>query len=99
MDGFFVSKFKVEKRTKAQSAPVDVEMKEPVDEAVDQEESAGFDSEEDRPYLEGSLLVLLKDDYILTLFFAEAKRRRMKAKGLRVPPRNKAGPRLIRAKA
>lgn len=84
MDGFFVSKFKVEKRTKAQNAPpVDAEMREPVDEAVDhQEESAGFDSEEDRPYLE------------------EAKRRRMKAKGLRVPPRNKAaGPGLIRAKA
>lgn len=81
MDGFFVSKFKVEKRTKAQSAPVDAEMKEPADEGVDKEESAGFDSEEDRPYLE------------------EAKRRRMKAKGLRVPPRNKAGPGLVRAKA
>ena len=74
MDGFFVSKFKVEKRTKAQqSAPVDAEMKEPVDEAVDQEESAGFDSEEDRPYLEGSLLVLLKDGCILTLLFLQRR--------------------------
>ncbi|KAG6903201.1 rRNA (cytosine-C5-)-methyltransferase nop2 [Termitomyces sp. Mi166 len=77
MDGFYVAKFKVEKRSKA--TPVDETPLESVppfvlgeEASVDQVlEEVGFDSEEDTPYLE------------------EAKRRRMKAKGLRPHPRSK----------
>ncbi|KAJ7632518.1 NOL1/NOP2/sun family RNA met [Roridomyces roridus] len=76
MDGFFVAKFKVEKRVKAKKAdeeePIMVEVV-AEDGTVENkpQEDAGFDSDEDRPYLE------------------ESKRRRMKAKGLRPPPRSK----------
>jgi len=79
MDGFYVAKFRVEKRAKAKKAPEDgAEAKVEVvgeDGTViesKQQEEVAFDSDEDRPYLE------------------EAKRRRMKAKGLRPPPRTKA---------
>ncbi|KAF7440410.1 rRNA (cytosine-C5-)-methyltransferase nop2 [Pleurotus ostreatus] len=76
MDGFYVAKFKVERRMKSTPASNDV--------AADDEktttvasggttgahsEDAGFNSDEDRPYLE------------------ENKRRWMKSKGLRPPPR------------
>ncbi|KAG6850525.1 hypothetical protein H0H93_012141 [Arthromyces matolae] len=78
MDGFYVAKFKVEKRSKAAPVEEAVEGLAPTfvlgEEAVSvekEEEDAGFNSEEDTPYLE------------------EAKRRRMKAKGLRPPPRTK----------
>jgi len=77
MDGFYVAKFKVEKRTKMTAvaeattdiSPTFILGEEPVKGKI--QEDAGFDSDEDRPYLE------------------EAKRRRMKAKGLRPPPRSK----------
>ncbi|KII89210.1 hypothetical protein PLICRDRAFT_110140 [Plicaturopsis crispa FD-325 SS-3] len=73
MDGFFVAKFKVEKRAKAKKGGEADDEAGPV--VVLEEEQpktkVTFDAEEDKPYLE------------------EAKRRRMKAKGLRVPPRNK----------
>ncbi|KAG6890452.1 rRNA (cytosine-C5-)-methyltransferase nop2 [Termitomyces sp. T32_za158] len=76
MDGFYVAKFKVEKRLKV--TPIDEPVPDPVPpfvlgeaEAAEQVQEVGFDSEEDTPYLE------------------EAKRRRMKAKGLRPPPRSK----------
>ncbi|KAG6854616.1 rRNA (cytosine-C5-)-methyltransferase nop2 [Blastosporella zonata] len=80
MDGFYVAKFKVEKRSKV--VPSDEPINAPAPTFVlggeDAEEqvpdATGFDSEEDRPYLE------------------EAKRRRMKAKGLRPPPRSKPIP-------
>ncbi|KAF8447594.1 NOL1/NOP2/sun family-domain-containing protein [Boletus edulis BED1] len=70
MDGFFVAKFKVQKRSKVQTggkiaAEPDVEL-------PATEEDVAFDSEEDRPFIE------------------EGKRRQMKAKGLRVPPRHKS---------
>ncbi|KAF9052969.1 NOL1/NOP2/sun family-domain-containing protein [Panaeolus papilionaceus] len=77
MDGFFVAKFKVEKRSKAAIA---ASAKEEVDEPIEVDEEfmqngetarVGFNEDEDRPYLE------------------EAKRKRMKAKGLRPPPRTK----------
>ncbi|KAG6911454.1 rRNA (cytosine-C5-)-methyltransferase nop2 [Tephrocybe rancida] len=76
MDGFYVAKFKVEKRSKATPAEEPITAPAPFvlgdQNTVDQvQEETGFDSEEDRPYLE------------------EAKRRRMKAKGLRPPPRSK----------
>ncbi|KAF7967830.1 hypothetical protein HWV62_32953 [Athelia sp. TMB] len=73
MDGFFVAKFKVEKRAKVKKADEEEDV---VDDVVINEEGeevpkekAAFDPEEDKPYLE------------------ESKRRRMKAKGLRPPPR------------
>ncbi|KAF5380952.1 hypothetical protein D9615_003875 [Tricholomella constricta] len=77
MDGFYVAKFKVEKRSKAtkvDEAAVHSNFTVPLGEEAPAEkvqEDVGFDSEEDRPYLE------------------EAKRRRMKSKGLRPPPRSK----------
>ncbi|KAF8797936.1 NOL1/NOP2/sun family putative RNA met [Phlegmacium glaucopus] len=75
MDGFYVAKFKVEKRAKGSAGTDSKTADEPVlvDEefAVNPEGAAVFDSDEDRPYLE------------------ESKRRRMKAKGLRPPPRTK----------
>jgi 25S rRNA (cytosine2870-C5)-methyltransferase len=53
MDGFFVAKFKVGKRTKISqsgSQPADDSMGVVVDEQVD---DIGFISDEDRPYIEG----------------------------------------------
>ncbi|TFK76544.1 NOL1/NOP2/sun family putative RNA met [Pluteus cervinus] len=73
MDGFYVAKFKVEKRQKpatvaeAADEAQDVVMGNPGAQEV--QEGNAFDSDEDKPYLE------------------EAKRRRIKAKGLRPPPR------------
>ncbi|GBE82020.1 25S rRNA (cytosine-C(5))-methyltransferase nop2 [Sparassis crispa] len=70
MDGFFVAKFKVEKRAKnVGKEPQSAKEVEAGVEAVETE--FAFDSDEDRPYIE------------------ETKRKRMKAKGLRVPPRSK----------
>lgn len=61
MDGFYVAKFKVEKRLKV--APVDEPVSDPVPpfvtveaEAAEQVQEVGFDSEEDTPYLEGMSL-------------------------------------------
>ncbi|KAM5533269.1 hypothetical protein V8D89_013046 [Ganoderma adspersum] len=76
MDGFYVAKFKVEKRAKvkgdkeetaagAEGADADVEMNEP---------TFPFNEDEDRPYIE------------------ENERRRMKAKGRKAPPRTKSVP-------
>ncbi|KAJ7740709.1 NOL1/NOP2/sun family RNA met [Mycena maculata] len=84
MDGFYVAKFKVERRSKAkkeEDEPVTVEIV-AEDGTVENkpQEDVGFDADEDRPYLE------------------EAKRRRMKAKGLRPPARSKA-PTAVKASA
>ncbi|KAF9483888.1 NOL1/NOP2/sun family putative RNA met [Pholiota conissans] len=88
MDGFFVAKFRVEKRSKAlsgqsakdadESVLVDDKFKTDIAPISD---FKGFDEEEDKPYLE------------------EAKRRRMKAKGLRPPPRSKPAAKSVEAKA
>ncbi|KAJ7172580.1 NOL1/NOP2/sun family RNA met [Mycena filopes] len=76
MDGFYVAKFKVEKRTKVKKADeeevITVEVVAEDGTIENKVEDVGFDSDEDRPYLQ------------------EAKRRQMKAKGLRPPPRTKA---------
>jgi len=72
MDGFYVAKFKVERRPKGRV--VAEEKSEEVMEEAENKEDIAFDSEEDRPYIE------------------EATRRRIKAKGLRPPPRSKAAP-------
>ncbi|KAA1474912.1 NOL1/NOP2/sun family putative RNA met [Dentipellis sp. KUC8613] len=71
MDGFYVAKFKVERRTKAtkKEASEDKAQEQP-GEVEEAPADVKFDETEDKPYLD------------------EAKRRRMKAKGLRVPPRN-----------
>lgn len=57
MDGFFVAKFKVEKRAKPSAV---ADSKEDVNVVIESEngetqvqEDVGFDSEEDRPYLQG----------------------------------------------
>ncbi|KAL0569012.1 rRNA (cytosine-C5-)-methyltransferase nop2 [Marasmius crinis-equi] len=75
MDGFFVAKFKVEKRSKKVSGEKETKGGEVVENG-DGENAEGekveFDEEEDRPYLE------------------ESKRRYLKSKGLRVPPRTAA---------
>ncbi|KAH7914989.1 NOL1/NOP2/sun family RNA met [Hygrophoropsis aurantiaca] len=69
MDGFFVAKFKVEKRAKSRAAET-TNLKSDENMVIDEDEDdVGFNSDEDQPFLE------------------EAKRRRMKAKGIRVPPR------------
>jgi 25S rRNA (cytosine2870-C5)-methyltransferase len=72
MDGFYVAKLHVTKmknikkkeEEEVDTGPMTAEA------AKDENEESGFNSDEDRPYLE------------------ESKRRRMKAKGLRVPPRS-----------
>lgn len=58
MDGFYVAKFKVEKRTKVSAVEEKIETVTIVEESgVERKEveDVGFDSEEDRPYLEGPL--------------------------------------------
>ncbi|KAI0647188.1 NOL1/NOP2/sun family RNA met [Trametes meyenii] len=79
MDGFYVAKFKVERRTKVKAAP-EAETKD-VDAGVEVA-SVAFNGDEDKPYLE------------------EMKRKRMKQKGLRPPPRSKpAAPETAQGKA
>ncbi|KAH9857022.1 NOL1/NOP2/sun family RNA met [Lenzites betulinus] len=72
MDGFYVAKFKVERRAKVKPAQAAAEA-----DGADMDVEAvavAFDESEDQPYLE------------------ETKRKRMKQKGLRVPPRSKVAP-------
>jgi ribosomal RNA methyltransferase Nop2 len=55
MDGFFVAKFKVEKRSKVSAGDSQGVTKD-VDKISDgEEEDTGFISEEDRPYIEGNV--------------------------------------------
>ncbi len=59
MDGFFVAKFKVEKKTKIKASAVEKEEPVAVDADVDMDapaESISFNPEEDKPYLEGSFI-------------------------------------------
>ncbi|KAF9005558.1 NOL1/NOP2/sun family-domain-containing protein [Cyathus striatus] len=73
MDGFYVAKFKVEKRVKTSNSSdvcTNTESATVESAADEQKEDIGFNSDEDRPFLE------------------ESKRRRMKAKGLRPLPRS-----------
>ncbi|KAI0709381.1 NOL1/NOP2/sun family-domain-containing protein [Earliella scabrosa] len=74
MDGFYVAKFKVEKRAKAPKAQEESAAAAAGDGVDAEGASFAFDEAEDQPYLE------------------EMKRRRMKAKGLKPPPRSKAAP-------
>lgn len=96
MDGFYVAKFKVEKRAKGSTVTDSKTADEPV--LVDEEfaikdmiseGAAVFNSDEDRPYLEGTVELLKAcSSFSSMIFVVEAKRRRMKSKGLR-PPRTK----------
>lgn len=81
MDGFYVAKFKVERRMKGK---VVEEVKVSAEVETHQEDVA-FDSGEDKPYLEGLCLFDARD--LSKCLRAEAKRRRMRAKGLRPPAR------------
>jgi ribosomal RNA methyltransferase Nop2 len=65
MDGFYVAKFKVEKKAKAATVrePDSEATSMIVDEMSQQvEEDVGFDSEEDRPYLEGLCFIDVLSD-------------------------------------
>lgn len=65
MDGFYVAKFLVEKRSKATEVTQEKEADEPIlvddefKQDVPQATFTGFDEEEDRPYLEGALISCL----------------------------------------
>ncbi|KAI0256750.1 NOL1/NOP2/sun family-domain-containing protein [Lactifluus subvellereus] len=88
MDGFFVAKFKVMKRAK--QAKEDDEGKSEI--VIDEDappEDIRFDEKEDEEYIQGkSVLAFVQRGSGSQLTdFTEAKRRRLKAKGLRVPPR------------
>jgi len=52
MDGFYVAKFKVQKRAKVKVAAQDTEPTN-VEDVSEQHEDVGFDSEEDKAYIEG----------------------------------------------
>ncbi len=86
MDGFFVAKFKVERRTKSKAASEAVR-DDPMTVIADGEsaEGAAFDSDEDRAYIESKsvLLQLRLSPPLINHCVAEARRRQMKAKGLR----------------
>lgn len=91
MDGFFVAKFKVEKRSKVREEKVqDIQVEDELQLETEGGTSAfAFNDEEDKPYLEG-LWPFYRDLSGSFIFFTlESKRQRMKAKGLRVPPRNR----------
>jgi 25S rRNA (cytosine2870-C5)-methyltransferase len=96
MDGFFVAKFKVTKRAK--QAKEENEGKDNIlmneDVAL---EDIQFDEREDEKYIQGkSMRVDMHYGFSSWLIFStEAKRRRLKAKGLRVPPRNHTRPDAI----
>ena len=55
MDGFFVAKFKVEKRQKSKNKADEEETAAAQGGGAEEQEDVAFDSEEDRPYLEGQL--------------------------------------------
>lgn len=88
MDGFFVAKFKVMKRAK-QAKEDDEEMAAIANDEDALPEDIQFDEKEDEEYIQGKsgrAFVQRISSSRLT-GFTEAKRRRLKARGLRVPPR------------
>lgn len=89
MDGFYVAKFKVEKPAKKRAEQDEREAL--GEEAVEVEEQANatFNAEEDKAYIAGmSYNMGPLPSYGLS-FHTEARRRQMKAKGLKVPSRSK----------
>lgn len=76
MDGFYVARFKVEKRAKGSAMSDSKTTDEPV--LVDEEfamknmtseQAAVFDSDEDRPYLEGTVELLKASSNFSSMFF------------------------------
>lgn len=91
MDGFFVAKFKVMKKTKAQKASArpaaDMEMEVDGDLALDGEVTgvAKFSNEEDEALIRGSCRVLAQvRKHILTSLVIDSKRAALKAKGIKL---------------
>lgn len=63
MDGFYVAKFKVEKRQKVKARPDESGAVAKGDDAMDVDaEDTKFDSDEDKPYLEGAPIILYVAD-------------------------------------
>lgn len=96
MDGFYVAKFKVEKRgkiSKASDSTAEVGLTgiEEGEQIASEKEKIAFDDDEDRPYIEGMpsphSWFCFTDCFHLNHVLPESKRRRMKAKGLKPPPR------------
>jgi ribosomal RNA methyltransferase Nop2 len=98
MDGFYVAKFKVERRRTTVTTKSAEDRSGGEDEnvgTVDDRGGIAFDSEEDEPYLEGRRItfhLLIHSRQADQATSAGAKRRRMKAKGLRPPPRKAHAP-------
>lgn len=106
MDGFYVAKFKVEKRVKTKprdedSGPVVSTSGEAID-----ADDLKFNNDEDMRYIEGAFV----DCFVMGILAdsdpteskVEARRKAMKAKGLRVTTRRKpveAGPTVVEATA
>ena len=84
MDGFFVAKFRVTKRAKQAKEEGQVENDISMNVDVVQQDTQ-FDEEEDKGYIQGKSTLGLVHSTLLT-GLAEAKRKRLRAKGLRVPP-------------
>jgi ribosomal RNA methyltransferase Nop2 len=88
MDGFYVAKFKVEKRAKIKAGTQEAGSTNAVD-ADEQQEDVGFDSDEDKAFIEGMSINFVI--YIAcSCIYTEGKRIQMKAKGLRVPRRRQS---------
>lgn len=97
MDGFYVAKFKVGKPAKKEREAAREEADAPAAEV--EQEPVAFDPEEDNAYLEGKLIYTAVAHIELgtlslsgdadTIVCVAAKRKAMKAKGLRVPPKNR----------
>jgi hypothetical protein len=98
MDGFFVAKFKVEKRAKGSAVTELKTADEPVlvDEefaikVMTSEGAAVFDSDEDRPYLEGNTVELLEasSSFSYMFFFCRGQTQTDEIKGSSTSSSNK----------
>ena len=95
MDGFFVAKFKVNRRKKvAKDGDAEASGKgdDDLETESDDAEKPTFNDEEDKNYIEGSSsqhVRVFPQAILLTMHPVESRRRSMKKKGLRVPPRRK----------
>ena len=101
MDGFFVAKFKVSRRGKVgkggdgdASGKGDGGDDDDTGMGNDDAETLTFDDQEDKSYIEGSSSHHALGWFVVlnsanTMHPAESRRRSMKKKGLRVPPRRK----------
>ena len=86
MDGFFVAKFRVERRSKSDSTSKNV--KDTLITVPEDGPKEGFNPDEDREYIESKKYLLMRLSRDANGLLTEAKRRQMKAKGMRPPPRN-----------